>query len=188
MPWSLFAGVLSDASSSILGNASLISKVYFPRLIIPASTVITSFADFLMTLALMGGMMWWYGFAPDARVLALPFFMVLVFAASFGAGLWFAALNVAYRDFRYVIPFVVQLGLYISPVGFSTGVVSEKWRLAYALNPTVGAIEGFRWALLRGESGLSTAMIAISAVVTCALCLSGTWYFRRMEKTFADVI
>jgi lipopolysaccharide transport system permease protein len=188
LPWQFFATALGEASGSLIGNASLISKVYFPRLIVPASAVMTSAADFLITLGLMGGVMWWYAFAPDWRLVTLPFFVLLVFAASFGAGLWFAALNVTYRDFRYVIPFVVQLGLYISPVGFSSEVVPERWRVLYALNPTVGAIEGFRWALLRGHSGVSLAMLATSVLVTAALCASGVWYFRKMEKTFADVI
>jgi lipopolysaccharide transport system permease protein len=186
LPWQFFATALSESSNSLIGNANLISKVYFPRLIIPAGSVITSFVDFLITLGLMAVMMVWYQFVPDWRMLALPLFMALAFAAAMGAGLWLCALNVEYRDFRYIVPFIVQFGLYVSPVGFSSSIVPESWRLLFSLNPMVGVIDGFRWALLRGESPLSTLLSSIS--ITVVLCLSGIWYFRKMEKTFADVI
>ncbi|MDX2032111.1 MAG: ABC transporter permease [Blastocatellia bacterium] len=188
LPWQFFATALGESSNSLIGNANLISKVYFPRLIVPAGSVITSFVDFLIMLGMMAGMMLWYGFAPDARLLALPLFIALAFGAAFGAGLWLCALNVKYRDFRYIVPFIVQFGLYISPVGFSSAIIPAQWRLAYALNPMVGVIDGFRWSLLRGQSPLDTTAVAASVVITLLLCASGIRYFRRMEKTFADVI
>lgn len=197
LPWQFFATAMSEASNSLIGNANLISKIYFPRLIIPAGSVITSFVDFLITLGLMGLMMAWYRFAPDSRLLALPLFMLLAFGASFGIGLWLCALNVEYRDFRYIVPFIVQFGFFLSPVGFSTDRVPEHWlwhgwdipaRLIYSLNPMVGVIDGFRWSLLRGQSPLDLTTVLTSVVLTSVLCASGIWYFRKMEKTFADVI
>src|SRR5215468_369425 len=188
LPWQFFSTALSEASNSLIGNANLISKVYFPRLIAPAGSVITSFVDFLITLGLMAGMMVWHGFLPDWRLLALPIFMALAFGAAFGAGLWFCALNVRYRDFRYIVPFIVQFGLYASPVGFSSSIVPEKWRFLYSLNPIVGVIDGFRWALLHGRSPLSSTALIASALVKSVLCASGICYFRRTEKTFADII
>ena len=173
---------LSESSNSLIGNANLISKVYFPRLIVPAGSVITSFVDFLITLAIMGAMMVWYQFAPDWRILTLPLFVTLAFGAAFGAGLWLCALNVEYRDFRYIIPFVVQFGLYVSPVGFSSAEVPEKWRLLYSLNPMVGVIDGFRWASLRGETSLWWPGISASVGLTLLLCLSGVWYFRGWKN------
>jgi lipopolysaccharide transport system permease protein len=188
LPWQFFSTAMSEASNSLIGNANLISKIYFPRLIVPAGSVITSFVDFLITFALMGVMMVWYQFTPDWHILACPLFIILAFGAAFGTGLWLCALNVEYRDFRYIVPFIVQFGLYISPVGFSSGVIPEKWRLLYALNPMVGVIDGFRWALLRGETVLWWPGILTSALLTSVLCVSGIWYFRKMERTFADVI
>jgi lipopolysaccharide transport system permease protein len=188
LPWQFFSTAMSEASNSLIGNSNLISKVYFPRLVVPASSVITSFVDFLITLGLMGVMMAWYRYVPDWRFFTLFLFTVLAFAASFGVGLWLCALNVEYRDFRYIVPFVVQFGLYVSPVGFASAKIPEKWRLLYSLNPMVGVIDGFRWSLLRGESPLFLPSLAISILVTICLCLSGTWYFRKMERTFADVI
>jgi homopolymeric O-antigen transport system permease protein len=188
LPWQFFSTALSEASNSLIGNSNLISKVYFPRLIVPAGSVITSFVDFLITLGLMAGMMVWYGFLPDWRLLTLPLFMALAFGSAFGAGLWLCALNVRYRDFRYIVPFIVQFGLYLSPVGFSSNIVPEGLRLIYALNPMVGVIDGFRWALLRGQSPLADYALIASILVTSVLCLSGIWYFRRTEKTFADII
>jgi lipopolysaccharide transport system permease protein len=188
LPWQFFSTAMAEASNSLIGNANLISKVYFPRLIVPAGSVITSFVDFLITLGLMAVMMVWYGFLPDWRLLALPLFIALAFAASLGVGLWLCSLNVRYRDFRHIVPFIVQFGLYVSPVGFSSNIVPESWRLIYACNPMVGVIEGFRWALLRGQSPLSGSALIISTLITSFLCLSGIWYFRRTEKTFADII
>lgn len=188
LPWQFFATSLGESSNSLISNANLISKVYFPRLIVPASSVITSFVDFLITLALMAGLILWYGFWPDWRLLLLPLFIVLAFGAAFGAGLWLCALNVRYRDFRYIVPFIVQFGLYVSPVGFSSSVVPAQWRWLYDCNPMVGVIEGFRWSLLRGTTSVSPTALLTSVVVTVTLCASGIWYFRRTEKTFADVI
>ena len=188
LPWQFFSTALGEASNSLIGNANLISKVYFPRLIVPAGSVITSFVDFLITLGLMAGMMVWYRFLPDWRLLTLPLFTALAFGSAFGAGLWLCALNVRYRDFRYIVPFIVQFGLYLSPVGFSSNIVPEGLRLIYACNPMVGVIDGFRWALLRGQSPLAAPELIASILVTSVLCLSGIWYFRRTEKTFADII
>ena len=188
LPWQFFATSLSEASNSLIGNTSLISKIYFPRLIIPAGSVITAFVDFLISLILIGLLMMWYGFIPDAKVFLLPVFILLAFDCSFGIGLWLSALNVEFRDFRYIVPFIVQFGLYISPVGFSSNIVPEKWQLLYALNPMVGVIDGFRWCLLRGQAPLQFSALVCSVCVTLFLCLSGIWYFRKMERTFADVI
>ena len=188
LPWQFFSTALSESSNSLISNANLISKVYFPRLIVPAGSVITSFVDFLIMLALMVGMMLWYGFMPDWRLIALPLFIALAFAGAFGAGLWLCALNVKYRDFRYIVPFIVQFGLYVSPVGFSSAVIPERWQLLYALNPMVGVIDGFRWALLKGQSPLVMTTLLASILIIAVLCVSGTWYFRHVEKTFADVI
>jgi lipopolysaccharide transport system permease protein len=188
LPWQFFATSLSESSGSLVSNSNLISKIYFPRLIVPAGSVITSFVDFTITLALLGATMVWYRFVPDWRLLLLPAFIVLAFGASFGIGLWLCSLNVKYRDFRHVVPFIVQFGLYISPVGFSSKIVPEQWRLIYSLNPMVGVIDGFRWALLRGEPPLSLSTLGTSIIVTLAICAGGIWYFRKMERTFADVI
>jgi lipopolysaccharide transport system permease protein len=188
LPWQFFSTALSESSNSLIGNASLISKIYFPRLIIPAGSVITAFVDFLITLALMAVLMVWYRFAPDWRTLTLPLFIMLAFGAAMGVGLWLCALNVKYRDFRYIVPFIVQFGLYVSPVGFSSSIVPEKWRLLYSLNPMVGVIDGFRWALLRGEAPLSISDLLTSISITVFLLATGIWYFRKMERTFADVI
>ncbi len=188
LPWQFFSTALSESSNSLIGNANLISKVYFPRLVVPAGAVITSFVDFLITLAMMAVLMLWYGFAPDLRLLTLPLFIALAFGCAFGAGLWLCALNVQYRDFRYIVPFIVQFGLYISPVGFSSSIVPANWRLLYSLNPMVGIIDGFRWSLLRGQTPIEWPAVLLSCGLVVLLSASGIWYFRRMEKTFADVI
>ncbi len=188
LPWQFFATALSESSNSLVGNSNLISKIYFPRLIIPAGSVITSFVDFLITLAIMALMMLWYGFLPDWRLFLLPAFSILAFFAAFGAGLWLCALNVEYRDFRYIVPFIVQFGMYISPVGFSSTIVPEKWRLLYSLNPMVGVIDTFRWSLLRGQTEFPLSAFSISVLVIALLSVTGIWYFRKVERTFADVI
>lgn len=187
LPWQFFSAALSEASGSLVGNASLISKVYFPRIVVPASAVIVGLADFLVSLALLAALMAWYGFAPGPQLLALPAFTLMAFAAAFGAGVWLTALNVEYRDFRYVIPFLVQFGLYVSPVGFSSSVIPEHWRVLYSLNPMVGVIDGFRWAVLGGGYFYLPGFL-VSLAVTLALCAGGVSYFRKTEKTFADVI
>ncbi len=188
MPWQFFASALSEASGSLLNNSGLISKVYFPRLIIPAGSVITSLVDFAITLVMLAVLMLWFQYAPDWRVLTLPLFILLAFAAALGSGLFLCALNVKYRDFRYVVPFIVQFGLYLSPVGFSSTKVPEYLRGIYDLNPMVGVIDGFRWACLKGTVPLELPTLASSVVVTAAMCAYGVWYFRRTEQTFADVI
>jgi lipopolysaccharide transport system permease protein len=188
LPWQFFSNSLSECSNSLIGNANLISKVYFPRLIVPTSAVVVSFVDFLISGMILLGLMAWYNFVPSWRILTLPMFIAIAFAASMGAGLWFASLNVKYRDFRYIVPFIVQFGLYISPVGFSSSVVPEKWRLLYSLNPIVGVIDGFRWAILGGESKLYLPSFLLSLGLVVLLFISGIWYFRKMERTFADVI
>ena len=188
LPWQFFSSALSEASISLIGNTNLISKVYFPRLIIPASSVITSFVDFLISALILIGLMVWYQFIPSWRLLTLPFFIAVVIAVSMGAGLWLTALNVKYRDFRYIVPFIVQFGLYVSPVGFSTSIVPGKWRLLYSLNPMVGVIDGFRWAILGGDAKIYWAGFFVSLVVVFVILMIGIWYFRKTEKTFADVI
>lgn len=188
LPWQFFASSVSEASNSLVGNANLISKVYFPRLIIPASAVITSFVDFAIASAVLLFLMAWYGYWPDWRMIALPFFVLVALAASMGCGLWLTALNVKYRDFRYVVPFVVQLGLYISPVGFTSAIVPEEWRLIYSLNPMVGVIDGFRWALLGGNSRLDIPGLIVSLMLVAILLVTGIRYFRKTERTFADLI
>jgi lipopolysaccharide transport system permease protein len=188
LPWQFFSTALSESGNSLVTNSNLISKVYFPRLIIPASSVITSFVDFLISAVFMVVLMVWYHFLPAPTSPLLPAFVLLAFAASFGTGLWVAALMVEYRDFKFIVPFIVQFGLYISPVGFSSSVVPEKWRLLYSLNPIVGVIDGFRWCILGGEHKLYWPGFVASIISIVGLVLTGIWYFRRMEKTFADVI
>lgn len=188
LPWQLFSTSLSEGSNSLITNANLISKVYFPRLIVPASAVIVSFADFAISAGLLFLLMIFYHVWPTWYLLALPLFTVLALVASTGAGLWLAALNVEYRDFRYVVPFIVQFGLYLSPVGFSSSVVPEKWRMLYSLNPMVGVIDGFRWAISAGQAPFFVPGLLSSLGVTAILLFSGIWYFRKMERTFADVI
>jgi lipopolysaccharide transport system permease protein len=188
LPWQFFANALSEASNSLVANTNLISKVYFPRLIIPAGAVITSLVDFLISAALMVPLMIWFRFIPDWRLLTLPLFTLIAFLAALGPGLFLTALNVKYRDFRYVMPFIVQFGLFVSPVGFSSDVIPSNWRLAYSLNPIVGVIDGFRWAICRGASPIYLPGFALSMLVIALFLILGIWYFRKTEKTFADVI
>jgi lipopolysaccharide transport system permease protein len=188
LPWQFFANSLSECSNSLITNSNLISKVYFPRLIVPTSAVVVSFVDFLVSGMILLGLMAWYNFVPSWRILTLPLFIGVAFAASIGVGLWLASLNVEYRDFRYIVPFIVQFGLYISPVGFSSSVVPEKWRLLYSLNPMVGVIDGFRWAILGGESYLYLPGFVLSLGLVALFFFTGIWYFRKMERKFADVI
>lgn len=188
LPWQFFSSALAECSNSLITNANLISKVYFPRLIVPTSAVIVSFVDFMVSGIILIALMAWYDFIPTWRIVTLPFFVLVAFAASMGGGLWFAALNVKYRDFRYIVPFIVQFGLYVSPVGFSSNVVPEEWRLLYSLNPMVGVIDGFRWAILGDEAQLYWAGFVLSLGLVALLFMSGIWYFRKMERSFADVI
>jgi lipopolysaccharide transport system permease protein len=188
LPWSFFSTALSDASNSLINNSNLISKVYFPRLIVPTATVVVAFVDFLISFVILVGLCAYYQYLPDLKCLLLPAFILLAFLASLGPGLWITALNVKYRDFRYVIPFLVQFGLYVSPVGFSSSVIPEQWRLVYSLNPMVSVIDGFRWCLLRGETPLYLPGFFIS-LATCSFFLwLGIRQFRKMERSFADLI
>jgi lipopolysaccharide transport system permease protein len=188
LPWTFFSTALGDASNSLIGNEKLISKVYFPRLIIPTAAVVTAFVDFLISLAILFLMMLYYRFWPGWQILLLPFFMLLALFASLGPGLWVTALNVKYRDFRYVIPFIVQLGLYVSPVGFTSSVIPARWRLLYSLNPMVGVIDGFRWCILGKESPLYWPGFCFSVVVVAFFLWFGVTRFRKMENQFADLI
>jgi len=187
LPWTFFAAALSDASNSVIGNANLISKVYFPRLIVPTATIVVAFVDFLIGFVMLLAMMLWYRFVPGWQILLVPVFIAIAFFASLGPGLWTTAVNVKYRDFRYVIPFIVQFGLYISPVGFSSHVVPERWRLLYSLNPMVGVIDGFRWAVL-GSHIESWSGFGLSLSVVVVFLAVGVRQFRTMEKKFADLI
>ena len=187
-PLQFVATSLTESGNSLVTNSNLISKVYFPRLIVTISSVITSFADFLISAVFLAGLMLWYRHVPPAAVVLLPLFVLLAFAASLGVGLWISALMVEYRDFRFIVPFIVQLGLYISPVGFLSSVVPDQYRLLYSLNAMVGVIDGFRWCLLGGQQLIYWPGLAISLVSVTVLVMSGFWYFRRTEQTFADVI
>ena len=188
LPWFLFSTILSDASNSLVVNANLVGKVYFPRIIIPSATAVVALADFVVNLAMFAALMVWYHFIPTWRALLLPMFVILATLASLGPSLFITALNVKYRDFRYIIPFIVQFGLYISPVGFSSAVVPEKWRFWYSLNPVVGTIDGFRWCLLGKNSTLNFADFSSSLIMIALFLWLGIAYFRRTERTFADLI
>jgi homopolymeric O-antigen transport system permease protein len=188
LPWQLFTNAMQEGSNSLVLNANMVTKIYFPRLIAPASAVVVSLVDFLISLGLLAFFMAWYRVVPSARLAALPFFLVLVIGASLGAVAWLAALTVEYRDFRFVVPFLVQFGMYASPVAFSSRIVPERWRLLYSLNPMVGVIEGFRWAILGEAAQVSWTSVLLSVAGVTALLTSGIWYFRRTERTFADVI
>ena len=188
LPWQYFANAMQESSNSLIAESRLISKVYFPRLIVPASSVIVSAVDFLISLALLGLLMLGYSFVPSWTFLFMPFFFLLATLAALGAGFWLSALNVKYRDFRYIVPFLVQFGLYVSPVGFSSSVVPERWRLLYSLNPMVGVIDGFRWCVQGTASSLYLPGFLISAAISVLAFSSGVWFFRRTERFFADFI
>lgn len=188
LPWQFFANSLSDSSNSLLSNAGMISKVYFPRLIVPTSSIVVSVVDFFIAFVLMLGLMVWYQVMPTWRMMALPLFLSLALATALGAGLWFAALNIKFRDFRYIVPFVVQFGLYVSPVGFSSELVPDRWRVLYSLNPMVAVIDGFRWAILGGETQIYWPGFLASCGLIALMLITGLMYFRKTEKTFADVI
>ncbi len=188
LPWTLFASVFGDASTSVMGNANLISKVYFPRLIVPMSTVVVALIDFAVSLTILVGLMIWYRFLPGWQILLLPLFVVLALLASIGPALWASAIVVKYRDFRFVVPFLLQFGLYASPVGFSSAVVPQEWRLLYSLNPLVGIIDGFRWCIVGGDSPIYLPGFALSLVVIGVMLWAGIAAFRRIERGFADLI
>lgn len=186
--WQFFSTAFADAANSVIGNANMISKVYFPRIIVPLSVIVVSLIDFAITLVVFAGLSVWYAFLPDWRILFLPFFIGMLFFFTLSVSLWFAALNVRYRDFRYILPFILQLGAYASPVGFSSDIVPEKWRVIYALNPLVGIIDGFRWSLLSGTSQLNFVNTLVAIFVTLILLITGVRFFKRQERQFADVI
>ena len=186
LPWTFFSTGLSDASNSLLANTPLVSKVYFPRMIMPTATITAAFIDFFIGLIILAGMMAWYHVWPSWRILLLPVFVVLAFLAALGPSLWVTAVNVKYRDFRYVIPFLVQFGLYVSPVGFSSSIVPQKWRLLYSLNPLAGIIDAFRWSVL--GSAIEWRAVGISVAVVAVLLRLGIRKFRATERTFADLI
>jgi len=188
LPWHFFASAVAEGSNSLIQNANIISKVYFPRIIVPVGAVVVSVVDLLISFALMLALMVWYRFAPGWHILAVPAFLALAVMVSIGLILWLAALNVKYRDFRYIVPFLIQIGLLISPVGFSSSIVPEQWRLLYSLNPMVGVIDGFRWSLLGGQVPLYVPGLALSVAIAALLLVSGIVYFRRTERSFADVI
>jgi lipopolysaccharide transport system permease protein len=187
VPWTFFATGLEQSSNSLVGSANLIKKIYFPRLAIPIATVLSGVVDFALAFTVLLGMMLFYGILPTGRVLVLPFFLLLALVTALGVGLWLSALNVEYRDVRYVVPFIAQIWLFSTPVAYPSTLLSEPWRSIYALNPMVGVVEGFRWALL--SSGMAPGtMLAASSLAAMALLVSGAYYFRRMEKTFADLV
>jgi homopolymeric O-antigen transport system permease protein len=188
LPWQFFSTALADSGNSLVANTSLISKVYFPRLLVPASTLMTALVDFMISLTLLGALFFWYHWLPPATILWLPLFILAAGALSFGAGVWVAALTVRYRDFRFIVPFVVQFGLYVSPVGFLSSVLPDSYRLLYSLNPMVAIIDGFRWCILGSDQQLYLPSLASLAVSIVLLLVSGIWYFRKTERTFADII
>jgi lipopolysaccharide transport system permease protein len=188
LPWQFFANGLSHSSVSLIDNAQMISKVYFPRLALPGAAVIVAVADFGIAFCVLLVLMLVTGVIPTVRMLAIPFLLVLAGLAALGAGVWISALNVRYRDFRYIVPFMISLGLYASPVGFSSSIVPPEWQFVYSLNPMVGVIDGFRWAILPGDSPVYLPGMAISVVLVAVLLFGGLWYFRRTERTMADVI
>lgn len=188
LPWFFFSSSVSDSSSSLISNANLLSKVYFPRILVPASAVLVAVVDLTFSALLLIPLMLYFGVYPSWRLILLPFFLFVGFSSALGIGLWFSALNVKYRDFQFVVPFVVQFGLYLSPIGFSSSVVPDKWRLLYVLNPMVGVVEGFRWALLGEGFDLKSDAQLVSIAVSSVLFASGVWFFRRVERHFADII
>lgn len=191
LPWQFFANAVGEASNSLIGNAGLLSKVYFPRLIIPVSAIITSLVDFMITLVLLVGLFVYYGYMPSAKLVLLPFFIILNFLTAFGISIFITALNVKYRDFRYIIPFIIQFGLYITPVGFGTqaliGKLPDFLQTVFMLNPMVGVIDGFRWCCFE-NTPLNMFSLACSVVVTATFMVVGITTFRRMERSFADLI
>ncbi len=187
VPWTFFATGLTMASNSLVGSANLITKVYFPRLTIPLATVLAGLVDFALAFPVLFGLMWWYGVTPTVQVVWLPFFAALAFITALGVGLWLSALNVEFRDVRHVVPFLTQLWMFATPIAYPSSLLPEKWRVVYALNPMVGVVEGFRWALL-GTATRPGPMVLVSALAAVALLIGGAFFFRRMERTFADVV
>jgi len=186
LPWQLFAFALTNSSNSLVGSQNLVSKVYFPRLVIPIASVLPGLVDFAISFAVLLGMMLYFQIPLTGRVLVLPVFLLLALATALGVGLWLSALNVEYRDIRYVVPFLTMFWQYATPVAYSSSLIPERWRLLYGLNPMTGVVEGFRWALLgNGDVG---GLLWISIIIIILLVITGLLYFKRMETTFADVI
>jgi len=188
LPWLFFSSALSDSSNSLIGNANMISKIYFPRMILPASTVIVALIDFFISFILLGIIMLWYGFVPSWKIVFVPLFLILAMIVSLGAGFFLSALNVKYRDFKYIVPFIIQFGLYVSPVGFSSDIIPQKWRFIYSINPMVGVIDGFRWSIIGKGVEFYIPGFLISIFLAILLFIIGIIYFRKTEKTFADRI
>lgn len=187
MPWLYFSQALASATNSLVGGSALVTKVYFPRLILPFSSVISGLVDFAIQLALLLPLMYWYGVAPTWTILLVPLFVLQCMIVAMAAGLWLTALNVKYRDFGHLVPFVTQIWMYLSPIVYSSSLIPERWRPVYSLNPLVGVIDGFRWAML-GQGQPDWTMLAVSFSVVMAMFISGLYYFRRVEQTFADII
>ena len=187
LPWNYFARSLGDSSDSLVGSSHLITKVYFPRLVLPLSRVFAGLVDFSIGFVILIGMMFWYGISPTIGLLLLPLFLLIAMIAALGGGLWLTALNVKYRDVKFVVPFVIQFLMYASPVAYSTSIIPERWQWVYGLNPMVGVIEGFRWALL-GRAVPNFSMLFVPMVIIFIILVSGLYYFKTMEKTFADIV
>lgn len=187
LPWGVFSKALNDAGRSLVANRSMITKIYFPRMVIPLSSVLSGLVDFSIAFVVLMGMMWYFRIAPTSNIWTLPFFLVLALMTALGVGLWLSALNVLYRDIGYIIPFLTQFWFYITPIVYPASEVPEQLRYIYALNPMVGVVEGFRWALLN-TSTPPGPMVAVSTVISVVILISGMFYFRRMERTFADMV
>jgi len=188
LPWLFFSNALSDSSNSLISNSNMISKIYFPRIILPSSAVIVALIDFFISFILLGITMVWYKFIPSWKIFFMPFFLLLALVFSLGAGFLLSALNVKYRDFKYIVPFIIQFGLYVSPIGFSSDVIPGKWRFLYSLNPMVGVIDGFRWSIIGNSVEFYIPGFLLSIFLTITLFIVGIIYFRKTEKTFADRI
>lgn len=188
LPWQFFSNAISESSLSLISNTSMITKVYFPRILIPLSAIAVSFVDFLISFILLICMMVWYSYSPGIEMLLLPLFIILAIIPALGAGLWFSALNVKYRDFRYIVPFVLWFGLLISPVGYNSSIIENKWSILYSFNPIVGVIDGFRWSILGSGINIDTLTFTISICISILIFVSGLLYFRKTERVFADVI
>jgi lipopolysaccharide transport system permease protein len=187
LPWGVFAKALNDTGRSLVSNRAMLTKIYFPRMVIPLASVFSSLADFLIAFVVMLGLMYYYQIAPTSNIWTLPLFLLLAVITALGVGLWLSAMNVLYRDIGYMIPYITQLWFYLTPIVYPASKVPEQWQFLYALNPMVGVVEGFRWALL-GTADAPSPMIAVSAFISLALFITGMFYFRRMERTFADMV
>lgn len=189
LPWQLFSKAITDAGQSMVKNRSMITKIYFPRLVIPLSSILGGMVDFFVAFLILLGMMFFYRIKPTSNIWTLPLFLVLSMVTALGAGLWFSALNVRYRDIRYILPFLTRVWLYVTPVAYSSQYISENWQVLYALNPMAGVVQGFRWAILGTKMGPNSLItLSISSVIALVVLISGLFYFRRMERTFADVV